>query len=138
MKKVDYAYLAGFLDGEGYIGIDSNPSRYTYRVHVEVTNTERWILEWYKLAFGGFIVCQKDSDSKHKDCYRWHGYGRNAKEILETLLPYLKLKKWQSELALQYLKNTTSCRGYVGIPEAERILRKSYRERMLALNKRGK
>ena len=138
MKKIDYAYLAGFFDGEGNIGIYEQSHHLSHMLTVSIANTERWIAEWYKLALGGSVIKRVRPKKEHKDVYVWRVYGDNAKVVLQALLPYLKLRKAHAEIALQFLEERTNFGGCRGLPEAEKILRESYRQRMASLNKRGK
>lgn len=138
MKKVDYAYLAGFFDGEGSICITKWRFHAALCVQLQVANTERWVLEWYKFVFGGNTYKKPCQNKNWKDSYSWTVSGKKAKETLIALLPYLKLKKAQAEIALEFLSNMTNYTGHGVLPEAEAILREGYRQRMAALNKRGK
>jgi len=59
-SDTDWAYAAGFVDGEGCIAVTRCfvPSRakYTYSVSVVVANRERAVLDWFKDLWGGWVV----------------------------------------------------------------------------------
>jgi hypothetical protein len=58
----DWAYAAGFVDGEGSIAIvrSSVPARgrYQYGVHVVVANCERSVLDWMQDICGVAGLCR--------------------------------------------------------------------------------
>ena len=131
LRKVDLAWMAGFMDGEGSIGAYT---RY-YNVYVSITNTERWMLELFKFAFGGNVYDLLGGEVNWKARYEYKISGDKALVMLRALLPYLKLKKGQAELAVQYLEHRK--RGHKSRPvtEAEFILRKSYADRINVMRK---
>lgn len=136
--KVDLAYAAGIIDGEGSIGIykTGNPKQ-QFVAHVIVTNTNEWLLQWLKFHFGGSIFpnAANRGHPKWKDSWIWQLSPRQSVDFLKLVLPYLKIKKPQAELFLEF-----QARRVVGkhlsndiraVQEANVILMKSY-------NKKGK
>ena len=72
------AYLAGFVDGEGSIGISrllnpTQPGRRTpvYTPIVTVTNTNKCIISFIKSIFGGYMSIKKGDTifKRAKTCY---------------------------------------------------------------------
>jgi len=57
IKATDWAYAAGFVDGEGCIAIVRSfvPSRdrFVYSVHIVVANNGRGVLDWMQSNWGG-------------------------------------------------------------------------------------
>ena len=105
MKQTDLAYVAGIVDGEGYIGISAdhrkrNPSRPCWRLRVSVTNTNEWLMQYLMFSFGGVISLK--SSHNIKPCYNWTLNRGKAADFLKLILPYLKLKRPQAELAIQF------------------------------------
>lgn len=102
MDIAKIAYLAGIFDGEGSI---RHRTRYKSRVaglQIRVTNTNQELLTWIQTYFGGWIyalrkacdlTCEMSHVHKRKDSYAWYISGTRAMAILETILPYLIVKK---------------------------------------------
>jgi hypothetical protein len=101
-----YAYLAGFFDGEGFIGIRTIKTKKgkTYH-HIVATVTQGYkgyvILELFRYYFGGAI----HSNCNRPGHYEWMAVSRQAKVILESLLPYLRIKDEQAKLAIEFQGN---------------------------------
>lgn len=83
-------YCAGFFDGEGCVFVAEH-SGY-YGLGVNVTNTKIEILEQFKDKFGGNI-----------SGLQWRLNGKKCEPFLKYILPSLKLKSRQAELALQFI-----------------------------------
>lgn len=115
MKRVDAAYLAGILDGEGCIslqrykqaGRDGEGKRgaksfgYSLTVSVEI-NSEAVVL-WLIDLFGGNYSTRHRSGNRKRQ-YKWSVYGKACKPILEIALPYMKVKNAQAEIALDFIE----------------------------------
>ena len=108
MKKTDIAYMAGIFDGEGCIVIHdrsyftkSGLKRTRYYPEINVANTNEWIIHQFKFAFGGSLYLRKKKTNKSQAIWVWQTTSKKATMCLEVLLPYLKLKKRQAELAIE-------------------------------------
>ena len=59
-EVTDWAYAAGFVDGEGCIAIvrsfTQSRGRYNYGVQVIVANRDRPVLEWMQTMWRGWVV----------------------------------------------------------------------------------
>ena len=84
----DLAYLAGLVDGEGWIGYLSTPS-------IQIDSVSPSLVTGPSVLFGGSVSTQ---DRKHSKVFRWRVHGPTAVGILKALLPYLRYKKRQAEL----------------------------------------
>ena len=96
-EKVIWA--AGFIDGEGYIGLSRGTSKKTgrpfHQALVDVSQIRRETLDVLIELFGGNI--------RHgKRAFYWRVGGNHARAVLWTILPYLVGKKRQAELTLQF------------------------------------
>ena len=115
MKKTDLAYTAGIIDGEGCIRIQIDESSYRHsRMYVTVSSTDQWLCQYLKMAFGGRLY------SKHLEhrraSWEWVLGGKYAVPFLESILPYLHLKRPQAELAIQFQKRKDEYRkGHYGV-----------------------
>ncbi len=56
-SEIDWAYAAGFVDGEGCIAVvrSFTPARgrYVYSIQVVVANCDRRVLDWMHSLWGG-------------------------------------------------------------------------------------
>ena len=128
MKKTDLSYFAGLFDGEGCIGIrrsNYRKGRYTALCLVcTVGMANLWMLESLKFAFGGGVYPTKKKQTQHKDLWEWTISSRQALAFLEAVLPYLKLKRAEAEVAINFQKakiNREHC-GRRGLAKGERII----------------
>jgi hypothetical protein len=100
----DWAYAAGFVDGEGCIAVVRSfvpkSSRYVYGVHVVVANTERAVLDWMKAFWGGWVVAVPKHDGRWRQSWTWRCSGLKAKPFLSGIRPWLRIKQPQCENAL--------------------------------------
>jgi len=106
-----YSYLAGLFDGEGTIVFSKSKSMmpkyrnwhpsYSSKIAIKMTNREA--IELFSKTFNGKIS-YKVSVPNRKLVYGFQKSGSNKiVEILEKLLPYLKVKKKQAEAMIDFL-----------------------------------
>lgn len=129
----EFAYLAGFFDGEGSVMVDTRkvycagrPNRNHHQsptVAVKVGNTDPKPLHRFRRVFGGRVYREPDPRSvrnnRNKPMYSYRAYENTSRVILEKLLPHLMTKRPQAELALQlyHLKETLSPKDFSQTPE---------------------
>lgn len=106
------AYLAGLLDGEGYIGLARakrskgvyKGSNYAYaRMVIAMTSPILNIVQ-EEYNVGKIYPLRPSKNKKHKDRYDWHIHSNECRSLLPLVIPYLKIKQKQAELLLEYLK----------------------------------
>jgi len=110
LTEVQKAYLAGFFDGEGCIHIGKHQSKNTptpiYNLYVIVAQTNKAIIDDMLETVGlGSVHLYKRSFEKHKsdnDAYAWHLSGRHAADFLTAIKDYVKLKRFQLDVALEF------------------------------------
>ena len=137
MKKTDLAYVAGIFDGEGCVCLRINKGRY-YSLDISVANTNEWLMQWLKFAFGGNFYAMQAKTRKAqnwKPCWRWTITGNKGSSFLKLILPYLRLKKPQAELAIKFQEARRGA-GYL-LTDEERALEEAQRVIMGKYNKRG-
>jgi len=103
-----YAYVAGFLDGEGSCYVvrekrEGNLSGFRYSSHMEMTNTNLAVLSWIKGALGMGKITKERRKEGHKPVYVLRFLPDEQRTLLPKLLPYLIVKRRQAELLLQLL-----------------------------------
>ncbi len=112
----DLIYFAGFFDGEGHIGLYitsySDLGYETYGMDFQLGNTDIGIINWIKEKFGGVVREGNKKGTKcggsdkyysNKDSFMWQLGIEEVKVILPDLIPYLKVKKKQGILLLEYI-----------------------------------
>ena len=115
LKNTDLAYIAGFIDGEGTIGIFKvektnaahkahwNPS---YRLRLFITQTSLVPLHYIRDFYpGGYITLKKRYNLTHKDCFTLGYTGKLAAQILKDCRPYMMVKDKEADLALDFIDN---------------------------------
>jgi hypothetical protein len=144
VNNVHPEYVAGFVDGEGYIGITRiRRSDFTfgieYRPVFRISNTNLKILEMLKEQFGGSIQCYPMNHQKNaKDIYVWTLQHGAVFDFLEIIGPFLIVKRQQFEL-LNELR--TISRRRTGWPRTTATLqhqREQFYYRIRELNRKGK
>ena len=128
MKKTDLAYIGGFLDGEGCICLTRFGNKRQYiRLDVQVVQANEWVIQWLKYSFGGFVCKVKSYKLHHKQRWAWKISSREALAFLKVILPYLKLKRGEAELAIKFQESRRGRGNRVTgaekvLEEADRIL----------------
>lgn len=115
----ELAYLAGLIDGEGNVSIgDTRKSprksrglrkprkeyvgQINYTTQVSICNCNLEVLEWLKAKFGGLIHIAKKPGKPGWDIKKaWVMPCKPCREILQSILPYLIIKKNQAKLLIE-------------------------------------
>lgn len=135
----DLAYAAGIIDGEGCICIGCSLTRRktpVYSFVVEVQMSDREAIDWLHKTFGGSLY--EYLKFGRRKVYRWQVGTNNAKRFLMTVIPYLKVKQKQAELAIEF-QNARSCTWHCGNPKPQELieLEKSQYEKLKRFHKEG-
>jgi len=140
MDKINLAYLAGFFDGEGCVCITQrlcynhyNKKRGFLSYYLFITAAQcgkegKQICKDFKLCFGGSVRIKQDKKKKHRSSYSWAVVSWLAYRFLKMVYPYLRIKKEEAELAMEFAEKTSSYRGNNCPSEIERIEKFSYYE----------
>ena len=144
----DLIYLAGFIDGEGTISIlrnnrsEKRKRDIEYRPYLSVSNTNKEVLDWIVSVSGvGKVYREKVASKACKNPTRgfWKYYlmGTNAIAFANLLLPYLRIKRLQAEILLNYGKTIIRENLPYRVPENIWLERKDLMENVKKLNQRG-
>lgn len=107
-SKIDLAYIAGFLDGDGSLMLqikkrkDGNKSRKRFMLTICFYQDSRHEkpLFWIRNVIGiGYISRRKDGITE----LRINGY-KQIENIINNLLPFIKFKKKQAKILLESAK----------------------------------
>ena len=107
MDGADLAWAAGFIDGEGCISIgrhkattENGAKNPQHTLELQVGNTNLDVLNLLCSMFGG-AICELDRRTG-KRIWLWRCSTRQAEAAIRKLLPYLKVKRAEAELALDF------------------------------------
>lgn len=148
MKNIEltYAYLAGAIDADGFITIArssrSKGEKYAHRptyynAKIGFTETSPIIPHLLKETFGGSSYEHQPKNPEHKRWYNWQIQNVKAADALRRLLPYLRLKRRQAELVLEFLDLCAEQRNRemkLGMTPEIVEKRREYWERVTKLN----
>lgn len=128
MSETEWAWLAGFVDGEGCISLSKKGTP-----TLSIGNTDSVVIEVIKELCGvGKISCYPPKNRKHKDYYVFSLHGvDNLYTVLTKITPYLIVKRAHALLMSAFLKDY----------KAGKLMWKElgeYVEQFKILNKRGK
>jgi hypothetical protein len=112
MKEIDLAWLAGIIDGEGSIFVVKQKRKdrmrdTNYILKVTVQSVDPYMaVECHKIAKQGSCFLNKETRENMSNTMKWQICGRKASELLKELIPFLRVKKHQAELAIQFQDTT--------------------------------
>lgn len=140
MTEAERAYAAGLMDGEGCFTILRRHQRTEWFVAaVNVTNSERSMVEWLQERWGGSIYARPSRSPRTgllgKTSYHWSLSAKLLEPFLADVQPYLIVKSAQCRL-LRVLRALTihRGRGRLGSPALSALHRRIY-EKSLALKR---
>ena len=135
------AYLAGMIDGDGYITIARayRGGRFYHSPQVGIAGTRSEPHEFAASLWGGAINRYVPKNPLHRPQFQWCRCGTLAAGIIEAIRPYLLVKAEQADLALELWEHLEFGRcedpfpwfgpDYDPISDRDRM-----REEMIALN----
>lgn len=116
VKREDLIYTAGLFDGEASVGIYSYKRKeFYYTMSVRLTNTNLEVLEWLKITFGGSVNPYKKKEGR-KQAYQWTISSNQALLFLRLIQPFIKIKKEQANLAIEFQSTKRHRNGGVIVP----------------------
>jgi len=149
LDEATRGYLAGIIDGEGYICITrtklTSKRSIRHSLVLGVSMSDAYPIELFHNIFGGSIGSKKDSRSnKWRLMYRWSVCANMAKEILILIEPYLHIKKQQAKLGIEFYENISHITGRAkglhsgmkSVSDEELEKRNYYYEKLNSLNYR--
>lgn len=130
-RIMDLAFFAGLFDAEGYVTMGKKLNyrgSFDYTLAVGMTNTNLPMIEWVRLICGfGSVVTQGIDQVKrpnHKQYWKWFTTSNKALTVLESIYPYLIVKKADAEVGIAFQKwksKETSRWGKGNRPESSYI-----------------
>jgi len=109
ITQAEWAYLAGFMDGEGSFSIVRSKrigavSGFRYSCYCEVGNTNEKVVKWIISKFNGKLRQERQRKSYHKVLFVIYFSPNNLRRIIPNLYPFLIIKRRQAEICLSLLK----------------------------------
>ena len=129
-SETDLAYLAGIVDGEGYVGIKKDrgykcQGRTTpgYHARIQIRMVDEPAIAFLSETLGGWYYKEKPHNRGGRLLYCYQASDQKAEDALRQLLPYLRVKRQNAEtvLALRDLQaqgkqHRTKITGYRNFP----------------------
>lgn len=125
-NKSEIAYVAGLFDGDGSIFIRKSPY---FSLCVALVSINQPITAYLKEHFDGSI-----SIDKRFTAFIWRTYDLVAENFLQRILPHLRIKKLQAELALQFRNEKKRNTGRQKITPKSFEQREWFRNQISAFN----
>lgn len=112
MSDVDektLSYVAGLFDGEGCVVLArcDTPAHAKalsprFWLNISISNTHHGIIEWLHDTFGGWVGEKQPKNPRCAISWHWHISANRACQILQDLLPYLRIKNVEAEIAIAF------------------------------------
>ena len=136
LQEIGYPYAAGLIDGEGCIGMYWNSVHKNYQLRITVEMTEKGGLDVLYNLFGGRWYYKSPNQSQNlQGRYSWMVFNAEAEKALQSLLPYLIVKKKHAAIALE--ARWSGNVRFQRLSRQEINKRESVAKRIKNLNKRG-
>lgn len=117
-SEAEVAWFAGFCDGEGCIYLHrriKQGNRISYNLQMQIGSTYFPVLPKIQEMWGaGRITQSYESRSNRKPSYFWVANANNALYILETIYPYLTIKRSDAEIAISFQRWKNKEAGTIG------------------------
>lgn len=138
----DLAYLAGLMDGEGSIGIrkviDPRMLNFRYHIFIAVVNCDKPVLEEFKnkTEIGCIYTRKSIKGFTNRPVHQWQISSNQAASLLEVLLPYLRIKRQQAILCIDFSHHLDEC-CRKPLTDEELATREMYKMAISALSQKG-
>ncbi len=124
------AYIAGFFDGEGHIGLNANGTWPALRIGAN--QVVKAPLALIHARYGGYLV-HRDRvkyNPNAQPIWEWSIRAQRAQAVLRELIPYLIVKRERAEHALAYAENLSAGTGGRSLTETEARSRRELLDRL--------
>ena len=109
---VELAWLAGIIDGEGSIFImkaarKDRERSFNYVLRLSVQSADGIMAKsCYEISGQGVCMDAVTKQVNNSNTYKWQVSCTKASDLLKRLLPYLRVKKQQAEVAIKFQETT--------------------------------
>lgn len=115
IPPTELAYAAGIIDGEGCITITKSVTKYIkrrclnpqYQLRIAVVMADPEVCKWLNKRWPGCLKILNPAkyNPKAKPTFNWSISAQKAKFFLEQIYPFLKIKKRQALIGIEFQKN---------------------------------
>lgn len=141
-EKLRWAWLAGIIDGEGYIGLSLASRRDGYYhsalvLRISMTHRET-LLEIQRITNLGSVFEARPATRNWKTAFEWRVYNKEAAAVLRTCISMLVTKRDQAAIAIKFQEFVgLTQHGGVPLSPGQLSQRQALVEAMHLLNRRG-
>ena len=140
--RIEKAYIAGFIDGEGCIYIEKEENkgkykRHRYQLKISISQQDKSPLEFIQKVYGGNFGTTPGGIYKRvpNPIYRLRITDRKALKLIKECLPFFIVKKEHTDIAIEFYKfKDEHVRAYKRTPD--NILKElaAFKEKLHMLN----
>src|SRR5205807_7611595 len=106
--EMDKKYIAGIFDGEGWVRISRQKhpkyNHIRYQLYTGVNMVCPDVVSALHKQFGGTFSISPRRKNTHRTLFVWVTSGHGSVRFLKTILPYLRIKKVEAELGIQFME----------------------------------
>lgn len=108
--EFNFAYLAGYIDGDGCFYIDTvkaktGPNPFNYRTILKFASVDIGIMQWLQdflgIHFWGKVVSKNRKHLNRRKVYEANLTGEALDILLPRIFPYLRIKKRHCEIMIK-------------------------------------
>lgn len=123
VTREDIIYLAGLIDGDGCFFISKRKTQGTrtvqsYSMNLNIHCVEKFLIDWILETFGGITYINRKKPPR-RPLYGVEITGNRLTQLIELIIPYLKLKRRH---ALNMLEMRKTYNGIGGRIEVSQII----------------
>lgn len=143
LTKIQLAYAAGIMDGEGTITIVNSKCQTCrrdrrHRTAIMMSNTNLKVVKLFQSWFGGSLITLPHRELDRKQQYRWTLTSLDDElDFLYALQPYLIIKRKHAEIAIEFLLGAHKQWNQWTLTDAEFDRREKLHIKIKRLNQRG-
>lgn len=150
-KEINWAWLAGLIDGDGYVGITRQRKKENtrqsasliYHPYLIISNSNLKVLEFIKKLIGyGYIHKNKKRNKPNQKPGFQYKLAKmdNLDIVLRAVQPHLRIKQKQCKLLLNFIKLRKNAKKITGKGHrgaTSYTVEEEIYQKLLFLNKRG-
>ena len=128
-------WAAGFIDGEGSVGIKQRSDRTGYgTVYLSAPQVRREPLDRLAEMFGGSSRLRRSQRAGWRDLWVWEiGGARRVGPVLTALIPFLTVKREEAEIVMRFIERV-GADGWSrrGLSEDEKVARQLLMDELIS------
>ena len=145
MRKLSYNirnWLAGFIDGEGCIELYYSKEKRRNKIYptiyprIIIANTNKKVIDYIYILFTkncGYYIQKQNKN--WKPCYKITFIRQKALTLLKIIHPYLKVKKDQAKLCLDFYQTIKKKQKHRKSGQYRKMNQQTVKKRLILYNK---